>query len=99
MLAAISKHGQISTLELEENLNAVRINFPRKIYEDIDIFITSDYNFIFVKDQPNQFIEVWNVDSKIMSYKVQSEIQGRFVLCTSADSKFLFYGSDNNEIS
>lgn len=49
MLVAISKEGEISTLELEENLYAVRINFPKEVYGNVDIRISNDNNFIFIK--------------------------------------------------
>ena len=48
ILVAISQSsiGKISTLKLEENLDSVRLNFPRDIYENKDLNITNDNKYI-----------------------------------------------------
>lgn len=98
MLVAISKQGQLSTLVLEENPDAIRLNFPKHIYKSsIVLYVTKDNNFIFIEDKSQQILEVWNLESKMMAFTLKSECVD-IGLATSSDSRFLFYTSDTNEI-
>jgi WD40 repeat protein len=47
---AHADEGMISSLILEENLESVRLNFPRQTYENLDIFITNDNRFILIQN-------------------------------------------------
>ena len=40
------KDGRMSSMRLEENPDSVRLNIPRKIYENTEMSITNDSKFI-----------------------------------------------------
>ena len=98
-LVALDKKGSISTLQLEENLDSVRLNLPREVYENVDMNITNNNKFMIFPLQDDNLIEVWNVESKVLAYKIQDLMIDRICLITSPDSKYLFYTSKINEIS
>jgi len=72
---ADSENGKMSTLRLEENLDSVRLNIPRKIYENVEMSITNDSKYIIAPvNDGNSCIEVWSVESKVLSFKI-SKVQ------------------------
>jgi hypothetical protein len=57
----------VSTLRLEENNDSVRLNIPRKTYENVVMSITNDSKFIIAP--MNNTLEVWSVESKVLAFK------------------------------
>ena len=98
MLVALAKTGSMSSIELEENLDSIRLNLPSDVYDNVDMNITNNNKFIIFPLTEDELIEVWNVESKVMAYKIDLPID-RICIITSADSKYLFYSSNTNEIS
>lgn len=88
----------MSTLQLEENLESTRLNLPRDVYENVDLNITNNNKFIIFPIQEEYIIEVWNVESKVLAYKIEPVNSDQISITTSPDSKYLFYTSDLNEI-
>ena len=90
----------MSTLQLEENLESVRLNLPREVYENVDMNITNNNNFIIFPIQDDYIIEIWDVESKVLAYKIDDlDSVDQITINTSPDSKYLFFTSDQNEIS
>ena len=89
----------MSTLQLEENLESVRLNLPRDVYENVDLNITNNNKFIIFPVQDDYIIEIWNVESKVLAHKIDEVNVEQITITTSPDSKYLFYTSDLNEIT
>lgn len=92
-------NGQMSTLQLEENLESIRLNLPREVYENVDLNITNNNKYIIFPVQDDYIIEVWNVESKVLAFKIDPVNSEQITIITSPDSKYLFYTSDLNEIT
>ena len=60
--------------------------------------ITNNNKFIIFQVEEDEQIEVWNVESKVLAYKIPAPVE-RIAVITSPDSRFLFYTSELNEIS
>ena len=86
-------------MRLEENLDSIRLNIPRKIYERTELSITNDSKFIIAPLIEQQCVEVWSIESKVLAFKREQTQPEVIAVCTSADSKFMFYTSDKNEIT
>ena len=89
----------MSTLQLEENLESIRLNLPREVYENVDLNITNNNKYIIFPVQDDYIIEVWNVESKVLAFKIDPVNSEQITIITSPDSKYLFYTSDLNEIT
>ena len=63
--------------------------------------ITNNNKFIILPVTHAEHIEVWNVASKGLAYKIDvaTKDDNQFALITSPDSRFLFYTSELNEIT
>lgn len=68
--SADKKDGQLSTLRLEENLDSIRLNIPRKTYENTEMNVTNDGKYIIAPLPESNCIEIWNVESKVLSHKI-----------------------------
>jgi WD40 repeat protein len=76
------------------------LNLPREVYENVDMNITNNNNFIIFPIQEDYIIEIWDVESKVLAYKIDDlDSVDQITINTSPDSKYLFFTSDHNEIS
>ena len=63
------KDGRMSSMRLEENLDSIRLNIPRKIYENTEMSITNDSKFIIAPLLEQGCVEVWSIESKVLAFK------------------------------
>lgn len=89
----------MSTLRLEENQDSVRLNIPRKVYENNEMSITNDSKFIIATMESSNSIEIWSVESKVLAFKIKQVQPGKIAVACSEDNQYMFYTSDNNEVT